>query len=91
MLTLCLLGNFECFLSSGDFFQNQLFSKISLSVKQFEPRYIFVGPGLGPNCLQRLYEDYIRVEELKGVTQTWLAYFGIVLQGDITLSYRGDN
>ena len=24
-LTLCLLGNFVCFLSSADFFQNQLF------------------------------------------------------------------
>ena len=29
-LTLCLLGNFACFLSSVDFFQNQLFLKNSI-------------------------------------------------------------
>ena len=27
-LTLCMLGNFSCFLLSADFFQNQLFRKI---------------------------------------------------------------
>ena len=42
-LTLCLLGNFSCFLSSADFFQTQLFSKNSFSeyhqsIKQFESR-----------------------------------------------------
>ena len=48
-----LLGNFHDFLSSEDFFfQNLTFSKNSFrntyqSVKQF------VGPDLVPNCLQR--------------------------------------
>ena len=46
------------FLSSADFFQNQMFRKIisgtpSDSVKQF-------GPDLGPNCLQRLSADDTR-------------------------------
>ena len=49
------------FLSSADFFQNQLFRKISFrnnirvsnSLDPDQARYLF-GPDLGPNCLQRL-------------------------------------
>ena len=44
-LTHCLLGNFSCVLPSADFFQNHQ------SIKHF------VGPDLGPNCLQRLSAD----------------------------------
>ena len=57
-LTICLLGNFSCFLSSADFFQNQLFFKnsfrntirVSNSLDPDQARH-FVGPDLGPNCL----------------------------------------
>ena len=41
----------HAFLSSADFFQNQLFQEYHLSVKRF------VVPDLGPNCLQRLSAD----------------------------------
>ena len=60
-LTPCLLGNFQAFLPSADFFQIQLFRKIlsentirvSNSLDPDQARR-FVGPDLGPNCLQRL-------------------------------------
>ena len=65
--TLCLLGNFCAFLSSADFFQNQLFRKTlsritirmlnSLDPDQARQN---VGPDLGPNCLQRLSADGTR-------------------------------
>ena len=51
------------FLSSADFFQNHFFEKI-LSGKpsvsnSLDPDQAlhFVGPDLGPNCLQKLSED----------------------------------
>ena len=55
--THCLQGNF----SSTDFFQSQLFRKIISGILsecqtvwiQIRPD-IYVGPDLGPNCLQRL-------------------------------------
>ena len=51
-------------LPSADFFKNSFFQKILFqehyqSVKQLDPdqdRH-FVGPDLGPNCLQRLSAD----------------------------------
>ena len=56
--------NYSCFLSSTDFFQNQLFRKncfrnairVSNGLDQDQTRH-FVGPDLGPNCLQRLSAD----------------------------------
>ena len=59
--SLCMLGNFACFLSSADiFFQNQLFLKnsfhntikVSNSLDPNQSRD-YVGPDLGPNCLQK--------------------------------------
>ena len=55
-------SNCSCFLSSADF-QNQLLQKNlleTLSVsKRLDPDHErhFVGPGLDPNCLQRLSTD----------------------------------
>ena len=65
---LSLLGNFACFLLSADFFSKLTsFRNNYQSVKQFGSRserqtvWIqirhFVGPDLGPNCLQRLSAD----------------------------------
>ena len=61
---ICLLGNFACFLSSNDFFPNQLFKQIlsgntirvSNSLDPDQARQ-FVGPDLGPNSLQMLSAD----------------------------------
>ena len=54
---------FHSFLSSSDFFQNQHFEKnlsgitpMSNSLDPDQVRY-FVGPDLGPNCLQKLSAD----------------------------------
>ena len=56
LLTLCMLGNFACFLSSADFFQNQLFRKILSGIpSECQTVRIQVGSDLGPNCLQRLF------------------------------------
>ena len=63
ILTLCLLGNFSCCLSSADCFQNQLFQKILSGIpcvsNRMDPDQArhFVGPELGPNCLHRLSAD----------------------------------
>ena len=53
----------HAYLSSANFFQNQLFQKIlswipsvSNSLDPDQARH-FVGPDLGPNCLQRLSAD----------------------------------
>ena len=62
--TLCLLGNF----SSADFIQNQFFrekksfrrTSVSNSLDPDQVRR-FVGPDLGPNCLQRLSVDDTRM------------------------------
>ena len=58
-----MLGNFSCFLSCADFFPNHLFRNIlsgipsvSNSLDSDQARH-FVGPDLGPNCLQRLLAD----------------------------------
>ena len=61
LLTHCILGNF---LSSADFFQNQLFEKnsfrntirMSNSLDPDQARR-FVEPDLGPNCLPSLSAD----------------------------------
>ena len=60
-LTLCLLGNFVRFLSCSDFFPNQLFSKNSfrnairvLNILDPDQVQHFIGPDLGPNCLQKV-------------------------------------
>ena len=61
-LTLCMLGNLTCFLSSADY---KYFSKLKFSGKNLsgiphsaswdpDQAQHFVRPDLGPNCLQRL-------------------------------------
>ena len=60
LLTLCLLGNFSCFLSSADSFSKLTFSKnyfrniirVSNSLDPDQARR-FVGPNLGPSSVQR--------------------------------------
>ena len=59
-LTLCLLGNFVCIFAVVAFFQNQLAWKQSFRDTIRVPNSLdpnlarhFVGPDLGPNCLQR--------------------------------------
>ena len=60
----CTLGNFACFLSSLDFFLKINFFKksfrntirVSNSLDPDQDQN-FVGPDLGPNCLQRLSAD----------------------------------
>ena len=60
-----LLCNFHVFLSSADIFQNLLFEKffqgyctirVSNSLESDQAR-LYVGPDLGPNCLQKLSVD----------------------------------
>ena len=61
----CMLGNFECFLSSAVFFQNRVFQinifmntiRVSNGLDPDQDRCL-VCPDLGPNCLQRLSADY---------------------------------
>ena len=63
-LTLSMLGNFPCFfcllqIFSKSFFRKNSFRKtirVSNSLDPDQARY-FVGPDLGPNCLQTLSED----------------------------------
>ena len=72
MHRMCLL--LHAFLSSADFFKNQLFRKI-LSEIPSECEIVwtqirsdlFVGPDLGPNCLQRLSEKDCREWKLTTV------------------------
>ena len=62
--TLCMLGNISCFYCSLLTFQNKLFSKnyfsstirVSNGLDPDKDRH-FVGPYLGPTCLQRLSAD----------------------------------
>ena len=71
------MGNVLCFLSSADFFKVNFFEKFFQehyqSVKQFldpdQARH-FVGPDLGPNCLQRLSADNTRRQSLNGFLTT---------------------
>ena len=59
-----MVGNFLCFFSSANFFQNQIFFKksfrntirVSKSLDPDQARH-FVMPDLGLNCLQRLSAD----------------------------------
>ena len=56
--TLCILDNVNCmlYLSSADCFRNDYFRntiRVSNSLDPDQARQ-FVGPDLGPNCLQRL-------------------------------------
>ena len=60
----CLLGSLTCFLSSADFFSNTHFSKYSFRntirvPNSLDPDHArrFVGPDLGPNCLQKSSVD----------------------------------
>ena len=65
-LTLCLLGIFSCFFcrllifSKSNFSKNSFRNTISVS-DRMDPdqsqRFVYVGPDLGPNCLQRLSAD----------------------------------
>ena len=55
-----MLGNCSCFFChSADIFQNEFFSKNSLSVKRSDPDQAphVVGPDLTQNCLQRSSAD----------------------------------
>ena len=54
-----MLGNFSAFILSTDFFENYFFENffgntisLSNSLDPDQDRH-FVGPDLGPNCLQR--------------------------------------
>ena len=68
---------FQAFLSSAIFFKNQLFRKILSEIpsvsQSLDPDQAqhFVGPDLGPNCLQRLSADDISGQ---GVKLNTLAY-----------------
>ena len=63
--TLCMLGNFVCFLSS-DFFQKvfkkvvrntiNVSNRLNINVSNSQAQH-FVEPYIGPNCLQRLLAD----------------------------------
>ena len=61
LATLCMLGNFSCFFVVRVLFLKLTFSKksfrntimVSNSLDPDQARH-FVGPDLGPNCLQRL-------------------------------------
>ena len=73
-----MLGNFLCFLLSADFFfQNHLFQKIlsgiqylSNSLDPVQAQH-FVGPELGPNCLQRLSADATSKQRVKSGRGFW--------------------
>ena len=62
LLTLCMLGNFACFFVVCGFFntcsKNSFRNTVSVS-NSLDPDQArrFVGPDLGPNCLQRLSAD----------------------------------
>ena len=70
-----MLGNFPCILSA-DFFQNHPFQKIlsgipsvSNNLDPDQARH-FVGPDLGPNCLQRLSADNTSKQRVNPLLQT---------------------
>ena len=73
-LTLCKLGDFACFfLSSAAFFSKLTFSqnsfrntiRVSNGLDPDQDQY-FVGPDLGPNCLQSLSADDISRQIVSG-------------------------
>ena len=60
VLTLCLLGNFPCFLRSVYFLSKSTYSKKSFRMSnRLDPDQArhFVRPDLGPICLQKNYEQ----------------------------------
>ena len=73
-LTLCPQVIFHaCFLSSADFIQNQLFREIKFRntirvSNRLDPDQVrhFVGPDLGPNCLQSYQQTTLGGKELDG-------------------------
>ena len=73
-LTLCPLGNFSCFFvvcwffSKSTFLKNSFGNTIRVS-NSLDPDQAphFVGPGLGPNCLQSLSADDTRRQRVKYV------------------------
>ena len=69
--TICLLGNFACFLSSSVFFKSTFLEKkirniirMSTSLDPDQARD-FLWPDLDPNCLQRLSADDISRQRVK--------------------------
>ena len=74
-----LLGNFACLLSSADFFiikinifKKNMFQEYHQSIKQsgFSQSRRFVGPDLGPNCLQKLSADGLVGKDLIDIKTT---------------------
>ena len=61
-LALCPWEIFHALLSSADYFPNHLFRKILSLSNRLDPDQArhFVGPDLGPNCLQKLSADDTR-------------------------------
>ena len=76
-LTLCILGNFSCFFVACCFFSKSTFWKnsfmstirVSNSLDLDQARH-FVGPDLGPNCLQKLSADDIRRQKVNHYTRS---------------------
>ena len=62
-IILCTLGHFSCVLSPVDFFKIIFFEKFFQEYHQSVKH--FVGPDLGPNCLQRLSADHTSRQEFK--------------------------
>ena len=82
ILTLCLLGNFACFLSSTNLFKinflEKLFQEYIQIVKQFGSRSGPTLPDLGPNSLQRYQQTTLVGNELKQVLiQSCVIYRGL--------------
>ena len=72
-LTICPLGNFECFFVvckkstfSINSFRNTI--RVSNSLDPYQARH-FVGPGFVPNCLQRLSADNTSRQRINGFLQ----------------------
>ena len=99
-LTLCLLGNFACFLSSAHFFFkiNLFFKKIRNYIikvsKRLDPDQArrHVGPDLGPSCLQRLSADDASRQIPKGIKTAIMCPRPTCIQASILYgSYSGDD
>ena len=58
-VTNCLLGNFACFFFKVKFFEKKYFRNTIRVSHGLDPDQVrrFVGPDLGPNCLQKLLTD----------------------------------
>ena len=60
-LTICLMGNFSCFLSSADFFQNHLFRKILSGIpSECQKDWIQIRPNILSSliCIQYVCKGY---------------------------------